>query len=118
MMMRTTGALERVRYVEPGALRKASLNRRALPVGFLMSLALDVKKIGDDSGVALQALLVGTTLFCGALYIALEWLSPSCRTYKSLLRPITMAWWVYIALSPLPVLLSNSCKAHSEETGL
>lgn len=104
-MMRTTVALERVSYVEPGALRKASLNRRALLVGFLMPLALDVKKIGDDSGVALQALLVGTTLLCGALYIALEWLSPSCRTYKSLLRPITMAWWAYIALSPLPVLL-------------
>lgn len=105
MMMQPTEAFERVKSVEPGAFRKANLTRRALLVGFLMPLALDMKKIGDDSGVAWQVLLLAITLLCGILYLILEWQSPSRRTHKSSLRPTTMAWWVFIVLSPLPVLL-------------
>jgi hypothetical protein len=71
----------------------------------LIPLALDVKKIGDDSGDSLQVLLLAITLFCGALHVMLEWQSPSRRTHKSSLRATTMAWWVFIALSPIPVLL-------------
>lgn len=103
--MRTVLAVERVSSIEPGAFRKASLTRRALLVGFLLPLALDVKKFGDDSGSVWQILLLAVTLFCSALYLMLEWLLPSRCTYQSSLRTTTMAWWVYIALSPLPVLL-------------
>lgn len=100
--MQTVVVLERARCVVPGAFKNASLTRRALLVGFLMPLALDVKKIGDDSGVAWQVLLLTITLLCGILYLMLEWQSPSRRTHKSSLRA---TWWVFIAVSPLPVLL-------------
>ncbi len=105
MAMQTTLTNERVRHLEIGAFRRANLTRRALLVGFLVPLALDVKKIGEDSGSFLQVLMLVATLFCGVLYLMLEWSSTSRRTYKSSLRPTTIAWWVFITVSPFPVLI-------------
>jgi hypothetical protein len=55
--------------------RKPSTNRLVLLVGFLLPLALDVKKVGEEGGSALQALLVAISLLCGAVYFMAEWLS-------------------------------------------
>lgn len=85
--------------------REATTARLVLLFGFLIPFALDTKKIGDDTDSTWQVLLLGVTLFFGGLFLVLEVLSPSCRNYKSFIRPVLIAWWVYIVLSPLPVLL-------------
>lgn len=105
MTVQTIPANERSRHLEVSAFRRVSLTRRLLLIGFLIPLALDVKKMDEDSGSFLQVFLLATTLFCGALYLLVEWSSTSHRTYKSSLRPTTMAWWVFIAVSPLPAML-------------
>jgi hypothetical protein len=76
-----------------------------LLVGFLIPLAMDVKKIGDGGNSALQILLVGASLLCGALYVLLERLSWNRCWHRSSLGAVTITWWAYIAVSPLPVLL-------------
>lgn len=70
-----------------------------------MPLALDVKKVGDEGGSALQILLVAISLLCGAVYFMAEWLSRDIRSAGSALRTMTALWWTYIVLSPLPILL-------------
>ncbi|MFZ5653345.1 MAG: hypothetical protein ACOY42_02950 [Pseudomonadota bacterium] len=84
--------------------RKPSTSRLILLVGFLLPLALDVKKMGEEGGSALQTLLVAVSLLCGAVYFFAEWLSRDIRSSSSALRTMTALWWTYIALSPLPVL--------------
>lgn len=85
--------------------RKLTINRRVLLVGFLLPLALDVKKIGNEGDSTLQLLLVAVTLLCGAVYMTAEWLSRDIRHFRSKLQIMVALWWAYIALSPLPVLL-------------
>jgi hypothetical protein len=71
----------------------------------LLPLAFDMKKLGDSGGSSLQILLVGVSLLCASIYFAAEWLSRDIRISRSKLRTTTMLWWVYLATSPLPVLL-------------
>lgn len=85
--------------------RKSTINRRVLLVGFLLPLALDVKKIGEEGDSTLQLLLVAVSLLCGAVYFMAEWLSRDIRSSGSKLKIMVALWWTYIALSPLPVLL-------------
>lgn len=87
-------------------LRTLHPSSRVLLVGFLVPLALDVKKLGGAGDSTLQLLLVGVSLLCGALYVmpARPALDHRPRRRSTLAR-VTMGWWVYIALSPIPILV-------------
>jgi hypothetical protein len=85
--------------------RWPTLNRRVLLWGIFLPLAFDFKKMGDDSGVILQSVLLGLTVILGALYVSLERLSPKILTYRSTLRRVALILWLYIIFSIVPVLL-------------
>lgn len=92
------GIYLRQKFNRPG------LNRKILFLGMLLPLAFDMKKF-DDSGSSLQVLLVAVSLMCASIYFAAEWLSRDIRASRSKLRSTTTLWWVYLAISPFPVLL-------------
>jgi hypothetical protein len=74
--------------------------------GFVLPLAFDFRKFEEEEGVGAQIALLGLALTFGATYILLEELSPRL-VRRSALRRITTIWWLYILLSPLPVLVWN-----------
>ncbi len=87
--------------------RWPSLERRIILWGAVFPLAFDFKKFGEDGGVVIQSILVGLTLIFGGLYVLLEELSPRLTTHRSILLRVTIIWWIYLIISPLPVFISG-----------
>ncbi len=83
-----------------------------LLVGFLLPLAFDVKKFGDQGDSTFQVVLVIMSLASAGLYLLLELFSPDIRNAGSRLRTYAAVWWIYIVFSPLPVLLWEGDPVH------
>lgn len=87
------------------SFRPPSLERRFLLWGFILPLTFDFKKIDETKGTYIQIILLCLALIFGGLYILLEEQSTKLTPYQSTLRRITLIWWLYLLLSPLPVYL-------------
>ena len=85
--------------------RRPSQERRLLLWGFVLPLAFDFKKFEDTEGTFIQIILLIMTLVFGGIYVLLEEQSFKFNPYTSKLRPIVLIWWLYIAISPLPIFI-------------
>ena len=85
--------------------RSPGRDRRIFLYGFLLPLALDVKKFVDQIDSTFQVILVVVSLISAGFYFTLEWFSRDIRFARSKLRSFTALWWMFIAFSPLPVWL-------------
>ena len=85
--------------------RWPSRERRFLLWGFVLPLAFDFKKFEKTEGAVIQIILLCTSLAFGGLYVMLEEQSCKIIPYKSTLRRIVFIWWLYVAISPLPIFI-------------
>ena len=85
--------------------RWPSRERRFLLWGFVLPLTFDFKKFEETEGTAIQIILLCMTLAFGGLYVLLEEQSSKINPYRSTLRRIVAIWWLYVAISPLPVFI-------------
>ena len=85
--------------------RLPSRERRLLLWGFVLPLTFDFKKFEETEGTVIQIILLCMTLAFGGLYVLLEEQSSKISPYRSTLRRIVFIWWLYVAISPLPVFI-------------